>query len=56
MSERKWKQAKEAGESARRSGKPRTKCPMYGMGEDGRTLRDAWHMGWDDEDRRRKSA
>jgi hypothetical protein len=56
MSERQWKQARDAGASARRAGKPREKCPMYGMGEGGRTLREAWHLGWDHEDARRKVA
>lgn len=56
MSEQKWRQAYDAGESARRAGRPREKCPLYGMGDDGQTLREAWQMGWDDEDARRKGA
>lgn len=50
-----WDRARQAGESARRSGKKRHEGPMYAMGEEGRLLREAWLIGWDDEDERRRA-
>ncbi|GAB2620003.1 hypothetical protein [Novilysobacter erysipheiresistens] len=48
-----WEQARAAGVSARQNGKKRDQSPLYAMGRDGETLREAWQMGWDDEDARR---
>lgn len=50
--ERQWKQAEEAGESARRAARPRTACPMFGMGEYGELMREAWYIGFDRQDAR----
>lgn len=51
---REWEQAKLAGMFARQSGRPITRCPMYGMGREGELLREAWRQGWRDEDDRRR--
>lgn len=51
-----YSQAENAGESARRAGKKRDQSPLYAMGEDGETLREAWRNGWDREDERRRRA
>ena len=50
--ERQWRQAEEAGESARRAGRPRTSCPLYGHGEYGELMREAWCIGHDRQDAR----
>lgn len=51
-----YSQAENAGESARRAHKKRDQSPLYAMGEDGETLREAWRNGWDREDERRRKA
>ena len=56
ITEAKYRQAVEAGAAARRAGRPRSACPLYGMGEDGQTLRDAWYRGFDGADAERKGA
>lgn len=56
VTEKQWRQAVDAGESARRAGRPRGSCPMYGMGEDGQTLREAWYLGWDRQNERGRAA
>lgn len=46
-------QAREAGEHARKRGKPMDSHPNYAMGEPGYLLRRAWRAGWLEEDQRR---
>lgn len=53
VTRKQYEQAEQAGESARRAGKKRDQSPLYGMGDDGESLREAWRNGWDREDARR---
>ncbi len=56
MTKQQYEQARLAGENARRAGRGRDKCPLYGMGQDGRAMQDAWYAGWDSVDSERKAA
>lgn len=56
MTRNQWEQARLAGENARRAGRGREKCPLYGMGDDGRALQEAWLSGWESADDERKAA
>lgn len=56
MTKQQYEQARMAGERARQNGRKRDTCPLYGMGSEGQAMREAWQMGWDDEDARRKAA
>jgi ribosome modulation factor len=49
-----YEQAVNAGEAARRAGRKRDSCPIYGMGEYGRILQEAWYSGWDRVNEERK--
>lgn len=51
-----YDQAVTAGGDARRAARPREKCPLYGHGEYGEIMREAWYSGWEREDADRKAA
>ena len=53
IGKREWEQSKLAGASARQNGRPRTSCPLYGMGRDGELRQEAWYEGWDEADEAR---
>lgn len=42
--------ARLSGERARERGRELSSCPLYGMGEDGRSLRNEWERGWQEID------
>lgn len=50
-----WHRAMDAGETARRAGKPITACPNYDLTATGRAKREAWEDGWTRADQRIKS-
>ncbi len=50
-----YEQAVDAGESARRAGRKRESCPLYGMGEESEILREAWYSGYDRQDERQRA-
>lgn len=54
MTRKQYESALMAGERARRAGKKRSECPNYGFSADGQSMTEAWQIGWDDEDARRK--
>lgn len=56
MDQRKYEQARIAGQTARQAGRGRDKCPLYGMGAESQKLREAWYAGWDAADDERKAA
>ncbi|MFA1289953.1 MULTISPECIES: hypothetical protein [Xanthomonas] len=56
MNHHQYEQAKDTGRRARQAGKKREQSPMYGMGQEGQLLRDAWREGWDAEEESRRQA
>lgn len=54
MTRREYEQAKLAGGSARRAGKPITACPFYALGFAGEPQRQGWKEGWHEVNDARK--
>lgn len=52
--QREYLTAEAGGESARRVGKPITKCPAYGNSPKAKILAEAWVNGWVRENDRRR--
>ncbi|MBN8262405.1 MAG: hypothetical protein J0L59_08780 [Xanthomonadales bacterium] len=50
MTPEQYHRAEDAGRAARRAGRGRDTCPLYGMGRDEALLREAWWNGYDAQD------
>ncbi|MCI2243808.1 hypothetical protein L3067_04195 [Xanthomonas sp. PPL568] len=54
INQQRYEQAREAGRRARQVGKGRDDGPRYGITADDRALREAWVLGWEEEDQQRQ--